>query len=258
MQRFTIIHPLYMSFFSKALYRDVGRNWKGHGFVYLFALVAFCMIPFVLITQSAISDFLNNEAPKIIRQMPDVTINKGKLSIDRPEPYFVRDEKTGEPLILFDADDKADLKERAKVPILVLRSEIIVRGEGGQVRHLALSDVDGFHSDRRLLYDWLDALDESMAMVLYPFAVAFSLIFRVLEVVVFAAAGRVFAKSLNARLTYPALMRLSAVALTPPMMVGAVFNVTGVAVPFWWIAGIPITLAFLYYGIRAVSEEAET
>jgi hypothetical protein len=247
-----------MAFFSKALYRDVGRNWKGHGVVYLFSLVALCMIPFVLTAQSAISGFLNKEAPKIIRQMPDVTIRKGILSIDRTEPYFVRDEKTRDPIILFDAYDKASPKERATVPILVLRSEIIVRGEGGQVKHLALSDVDGFYSDRRLLYEWLDALDESIAMLLYPFAVVFSFVFRLFEIVIFAAVGRAFAKSLNCRLSYPDLMRLSAVALTPPMVVGAVFNVAGVVIPFWWAAGFPITLAFLYYGIKAVSGENET
>ncbi len=258
MRRFTIVHPLYMAFYSRALYRDVARNWKGYGVAYLLSLVALCMIPSALTTQSAISDFLNKEGPKIIRQMPAVTISKGRLSIDRPEPYFVRDEKTGDPVILFDADDKASPGERAKVPILVLRSEIIVRGEGGQVRHLDLSDVDGFHSDKRLLYDWMDDLSESLALFLYPFIVLFSFIVRIFETAVCGAIGAAFAKSLNSRLTYPDLMRLSVIALTPSMVVGAVVKIAGVIIPLWWAAGLPITLAFLYYGIKAASEENGT
>ena len=28
-RRFSIVQPLYLSFFSKELYQDVGRNWPG-------------------------------------------------------------------------------------------------------------------------------------------------------------------------------------------------------------------------------------
>jgi hypothetical protein len=254
--RFSIIHPLYMAFFSKALYRDVGRSWKGYGLVYLFSVVGLCMIPFALLAQSAVSDYLNKEAPRIIRQMPEITVSNGKLSIDRPEPYFVRDEQTGEPFIIFDSGDKAGPAQRAKVPILVLKSEIVVRGERGKIKRLDLSDVKEFHADRRLLYEWLDAFGDSFAAVFYPLAVLISFAFRVVEALVFAAAGSIFTRSQNTRLAYPDLVRLSAVALTPPMVVGACFNLAGATIPFWWLAGIPISLAYLYYGMSASSERS--
>lgn len=250
-RRFSIIHPLYMAFFSKALYRDVGRNWKGYGFVYLFSVVALCTIPFALLAQSAISDYLNEEAPRIIRQMPAVTVSKGTLSIDRPEPYFILDEKTGDPIIIFDATNKAEPALREKAPVLVLKKEIIVRGERGQVKHIDLAGIDGFRIDKRLLYEWLDTFRGSFAAVLYPFAVAIAFIFRVFETAVFAAAGSLFTRSHNTPLAYRDLVRLSAVALTPAMVVGALFNLAGAAIPFWCIAGVPISFSYLYYGIKA-------
>jgi hypothetical protein len=251
MRRFGILHPLYLAFFSKPLYQDVGRNWKGYGLLYLFSAVALCTIPYVLLAQSAVSDYLNTEAPKIIKQMPAVTIDKGTISIDRAEPYSVLDEKTGDPIILFDSANKADPAQRAKVPVLVLKSEIIVRGERGQLRHLDLAGINGFHADSRLLYDWLDTFEDSFAAALYPFAVVISFLFRVLEAVVFAAVGGVFTRSQDPPLAYKDLVRLSAVALTPSMVAGALLNLAGVAIPFWWAAGIPISLSYLYFGIKA-------
>ncbi|MDA8432441.1 MAG: DUF1189 family protein, partial [Nitrospiraceae bacterium] len=250
-RRFGIIHPLYLSFFSKELYRDVAQNWKGYGILYLFSAVALCMIPFVLLIQSVSSDYLSREAPPIITQLPAVTIQKGVLSIDRPEPYFVRDKKTGTPIILFDTLDKTDPPQKAKVPVLVLKTEIVVRGEHGEVRHFDLAGIDGFHADSRLFFEWLDDFEDSFAAVFYPFAVLLSFIFRVLEVAVLAAVGGIFTRSRSVPLSYGALARLSSIAMTPAMVVGAVFTLAGAAIPFWWIAGVPISFSYLYYGIKA-------
>ena len=35
MKRYSIFHPLILSFFSKSLYRDVGKHWRGTGLLYL-------------------------------------------------------------------------------------------------------------------------------------------------------------------------------------------------------------------------------
>src|SRR2546426_3324312 len=47
MRRYGILHPLLLSFFSRSLYRDVGRTWKGIGFLYLLLLLA---LSWVLVT----------------------------------------------------------------------------------------------------------------------------------------------------------------------------------------------------------------
>ncbi len=44
MKRFGLFHPIWMSFYSRALYRDVAQNWKGTGFLYLLFLLALSWI----------------------------------------------------------------------------------------------------------------------------------------------------------------------------------------------------------------------
>jgi hypothetical protein len=42
MRRYSIFHPLVLAFYSKPLYQDVGRRWKGTGLGYLLLLLAVC------------------------------------------------------------------------------------------------------------------------------------------------------------------------------------------------------------------------
>lgn len=45
MKNYSVFHPLYLSFFSKSLYQDVAKNWKGTGLAYLLLLLALAWVP---------------------------------------------------------------------------------------------------------------------------------------------------------------------------------------------------------------------
>jgi hypothetical protein len=48
MPRFRVFHPLWMAFYSRALYRDVGRSWTGLGVPYLLLLLCVTWLPSTL------------------------------------------------------------------------------------------------------------------------------------------------------------------------------------------------------------------
>lgn len=249
-QRYSLIHPLFMAFFSRSLYQDVGRNWKGTGFLFLFSIIALCSIPFVLLVQSELSALLNEEAPRIVPQMPAVRIIKGKVSIDRTEPYCVKDDKSGDPLIIFDTTGQIRTLTGSKAAVLVLSSSLVVRNNTGETRTIDLSGIDGFALDRRLLYEWIDELEGSLAFILYPFAVLIFFLFSLIEVVIFAAIALFLTRSRGQSSDYRAYMRLAAVSLTPVMVIGAVLNVAGIALPFWWLTSIPLTAGYFLFAVK--------
>jgi hypothetical protein len=249
-QRYSLLHPLFMAFFSKSLYQDVGRNWNGRGLLFLFSAVALCTIPFVLLVQSELSDLLNEQAPKIIRQMPAVKINKGRVTIDKPEPYYVKDDKTGDPLIIFDTTGGIRSLTASKAVMLVSQTAIAVRNSEGQTRTIDLSQVDNFSMDRRLLYEWTEELAKSLPFILYPFAVFFSFLIRLLEIAILAAIASFLTKSPNPLLSYRTYMRLTAISMAPSMIIGAVFNITGGILPLWWLTSLPLTAAYLLFAVR--------
>lgn len=250
-QRYSLLHPLFMAFFSKSLYRDVGQAWKGHGLVFLFSAVALCTIPFVLLVQSEVSALLNREAPKIVTQMPSLKITKGKVSIDRREPYFVKDEKSGDPLIIFDTTGQIRSLAGSKAVMLVTEKTVIVKNSEGQTRTMDLSGIDSLSVDRRLLYEWIDELERSFVFILYPCAVFFFFIFRLIEVVLFASLAYFFRKSSGLALAYRAYMRLAALSLTPTLVIGALLNIGRIVVPFWWLTSLPLTAGYLIFAISA-------
>ncbi len=249
-QRYSLIHPLFMAFYSRALYNDVGRNWKGNGFLFLFSVIALCTIPFVLLVQSELSVLLNEEAPKIVTHMPAVKIIKGKVSIDKNEPYYIKDDKSGDPLIIFDTTGQVRTLTGSKAAILVLRSSLIVRNNTGDTRTIDLSGIDGFSLDKRLLYEWIDELEGSLAFVLYPFAVIFFFILHLMEVVILAAIASFLTRSSGPSPDFRAYMRLAAVSMTPVTVVAALFNVAGVVLPFWWLTSIPLTAGYFLFAVK--------
>ncbi len=250
-QHYSLLHPLFMAFFSKSLYRDVARAWKGHGLVFLFSAVALCTIPFVLLVQSEVSNLLSKEVPKIVTQMPSIEITNGKVTIDRSQPYFVKDDKSGDPLIIFDTTGQPRSLDGSKAIMLVSEKAVIIRNSEGRTRTIDLSGIESFSLDRRLLYEWIDELEKSFVFIFYPCAVFFSFIFRLFEAASFAAVAHFFRRSLGLPLTYGAYMRLAAVSLSPALVIGALLNIIRIVVPFWWLTSLPLTAGYLILAISA-------
>ena len=258
MKRYTIIHPLYMSFFSASLYRDVARNWKGFCLPYLLSLLALCIIPGVMKIHSDISDYLSVEAPKIAKQVPVITILKGKVSIDKPEPYIIKDEKTGAPLIIIDTTGLTSSLEGSKALVLVKKTELIVKRDENETRRFDLSEIGNLVIDRSLIYNWMDTMEDFFVVVLYPMAVFFSFLYHAAEVLMFASIGIILTRSQKISLTFRELVRLAAVSITPAMILGALIVAADVRVPYWWIISFWISMGYLFFAVRVNREKAES
>jgi hypothetical protein len=134
MKQFSGWQALFLSFCSPALYRDVARNWTGIALLYLLAVISATSL-FVAIqinnwTAQGIEQYIN----PICDQMPKLTIENGKASIDKPSPYKVSDPKTGRTIITFDTrEGKADeaLEQSTAVvtaTCLIIRNPRIAKG----------------------------------------------------------------------------------------------------------------------------------
>lgn len=253
MQLYSRAHALYLAFFSRELYRDVASRWKGFCLGYLLAVLALCTIPGVLRMQSDLGAWLNEKAPAYIKQLPTITISKGVMTIDAPEPYRIVDGKTGEPVVIFDSTGEVTSLEGSKAAALFTKTALIVRKSETDTRSFSLSDLDGesFTIDRKNAYDLLDALVEVFPVVLYPFALFFSFLLWGAAALVVALTGNLYARRLALHLGSQAVIRISIVALTPALLAGALLTTAGVSLPFWWLVSLACSLAYALYGIQA-------
>ena len=250
--RYSTIHPLFMSFYSKSLYQDVGRNWKGISFVYLLLLLALCWIPGMVQLHSAFSDYVTNTAPYIVEQVPPIMISNGEVSIDEPEPYFIKD--TDGAVMIIDTTGQFTSLNETEARILLMKTKIIIRESQTETRIIDLSQVNNLLIDQSLINSWLEVLRDWFAIVIYPFAVLFSFVYRVVQALIYAAIGILMAKMLRTALTYQSLISLAIVAITPALFLDTILNFMYMAGPFWNLISFIISMGLLFYAVKANSE----
>lgn len=258
MKRYSTLHPLLLSFFSKSLYRDVCVNWKGVSFIYLLLLLALSWIPIMVKMHTRVSDFLNQEAPKIVKQVPVITIFKGEVSIDEQMPYFINDPDDDKPFIIIDTTGRIVSLESTDARILLTKSNLIMRKNATETRIFDLSQIDDLVIDRTRIYNWLETLKKWVAIFLYPFVLILSFAYRTMQVLLYAAIGILLAKNLEADLRYRSLVSLSIIAITPVVVLNTVYNYVDVKIPLWWFICFLIAMGYLYFGIKANAEKEIT
>src|ERR1700734_1902704 len=106
-RKYSIWSAFVFSFFSKDLYQDVGKKWKGTGFGYLVLIVALIWIPRAAWWQCQICDGL----PGFVQQIPQFKIEKGVFSSSVKQPYFLLTDNSG--LIV---DTTGKINSLAQVP----------------------------------------------------------------------------------------------------------------------------------------------
>ncbi len=254
MKKYTVFHIPVFSFFSMGLYRDVCHNWKGTCLAYLFLLLALCWVPTVVKLHIGLSKFVQQEAPKVLSQLPKMTINKGELTVDATQPYKIADPISKKTIIVIDTTGMtADLE--GDVVCLVKKHEVIVRKSKFEKRTFDLKSIDHFYLDSNRVTGWLEIFRKYFAVCLFPLALATSYMFRILQVLIYACVGMLFASICNFKISYLPLLRLSVVAVTPCIIIRTVLEISGVRIPFVGFLFLIMTLIYLFIGVKAAARQ---
>jgi uncharacterized protein DUF1189 len=249
MKRYSYFHAFIFSFFSKSFYQDVARYWRGTGYLYIFIALLLLWIPSMIRMQRGFARFAEQEAPPFMKQIPHITIRKGEVSTDVTNPYFIKADD-GKPLVIIDTTGQYQNLDDTEAFILLTKNKVFARDER-QARIFDLSGVESFDFDRTRAESWLQNVRTWLVPVIFPLAVLFSFIFRAIQILIYAAIGLLFARMLNANLSYLTLMRLAAVALTPVLLLNLILEFVPFAVPGRWLIGILIGLGYLFFAVRS-------
>lgn len=254
MKKFSIIHIPVLSFFSKDFYREVGLQWKGICFGYLLLLLAICWIPMIVRIHLGFAGFVNKDAPTIVEQVPEITITDGQVSIEEPQPYHIKIPDTNDIIGVIDTTGSIESPQDANAFCLLTKTSIIMKQSNFETRTYDLSQVKSFTVSGEGIMKLLHITKKFLFIILYPIALLSSYVYRIIQALIFAAIGLLFASMCKVSLRYGALLRLAVVAMTPCMIVKTVFGLTGVYFPCISLLYIAITLAYLYYGVHACSQ----
>lgn len=246
---------LVLSFFSPGLYRDVARRWRGFGFWYLVLLMLLTAIPGAIKAHHSFRQWAHDDAAVAVQTFPDITITNGKVSTAEQEPYLWRDPKTGQVLLYVDTTDAFDLPEGQNALVRLGKSSIISKQADGSTKTNDLSPIQSFHVDKNRVQGWLDGFTPVAGPVFFGFLFVFPVIGHLIQILIYGVIGLVICLMFNAMLSYGALMRLAAVAITPAIILHTALSMAGVHLPWPGTIYFAIEMAFLAFAVKANATE---
>jgi hypothetical protein len=249
MRKYNFLDSLYLSFYSKPFYQDIAGNWKGLCFTYLLFILCILWIPETSRIHSELSEFLSAEAPKYVKQVPSITITQGKVSIKEPVPYFINVPEKNTPFAIIDTSGQITSLEKTSALLLLTDSKLIIKNSRSEARAFDLAEIDTITIDQKVLREWIDSFDSLFPVILFPFVLLFSFFFHIIQVLVSAGIGTLFAKKVQANLNYKALIRLSAVSFTPAIILQTVHALLDIPFPYRTPVSFLISLGYLYYAV---------
>ena len=243
MNRYGRLQALTLSFYSRALYRDVAQNWRGAGLLYLWNVLALSWMACAFATHSR-SDALD----RIIDQVPPIRIEHGVAFVDAQQPFTIHD-ADGRAVAVLDTRE-TDVPMTPAAPIVLTRHAVVVRTEGGT----RITPLD------RLPDITIDAEGIHRGLALFGSAIiAGTFLYRVLQMLAYGAIARRFAARTGTMLSYPAAMHIAAVAITPVISVDTALSLVGNPMPLWSLWCFVLALAYLRFGaVAAAMPERET
>lgn len=254
-KKYNMVQLPFLAFFSKKLYRDIGQNWKGANFAYLFLLLAICWIPSSLTLREDLIKSLDSNQAHLINQLPDINIENGRVELDQQKPYLIKN-RTGQTVAIIDTTGSMNYIEDANVMALLTESELIVRRGKNQFNTLDLSQVSEFHLSQDIANQWLQTTRNALAPLSYGLFLLLSYIFAVLAMLLTAVVGLILSNAMHSTLKFAAVLRIAVAAATPSILLITVSSALGHSVPGW--AYIAFTFLYLLIGIKSCTKPTES
>lgn len=243
--------PFFMGYFlflSPKLWRDVGRNWGGICFFYMLLLLLATWLAVLIPINTKIKGFVDKDSRALTDQIPHVKVVNGIVSIDKPEPYTITDPENGQPIVIFDTTGKTTAPP---IPgVLVTRDSILVRDQT-QTRTVDLKGQNG-DFDSQTAHNLLAKLHSYFLPVGLPAMTLLWMIGALILMLLGGAIGSGFSSSQQANLSFGATMRLTAIAMTPGILLNTALAFTSFSPGcFVYLIDVAITLVVLFMAVKA-------
>lgn len=250
---FNIFHGPLLSFYSQDFYRDVVFNWKGLGIAYLCFLTLLFAIPETTRLQRDMNQFLNEAGPRLISQFPVMTIKGGTLSMNAQSPHRIFYQDENKPLIIIDTTKAYNSPAQANVFVYLTDKKIFFKRTEEDYTEVDVSRFDDMVITHDTLYQWLEFFKKTFVFFFFPVLYLLSFFYFMLQVIVCTSIGMLIARKMYPEITYSQLLRVSAVAFTPPVMLQIVHTLLEIEFAHSGPISFLFAVCYVYYGLKSAS-----
>lgn len=249
--QYNIFQAIFMSFYSKNLYRDVALNWGGKSFLYLLMLLTLVSIYFAIAMQHFVSLGYQSLYTSLAPQIPVLTIKNGKISTPENHPYFITDPNTKDNYAVIDTTGQYTTIEQAKSLVLITQTQVITQPKTNETKIYTVpadfqqsvdpKKINGF-MQKILGYLWIPFFILSL-IVFYTY--------RVLQALVYSIIGKIFAIIFRVQLSYVQILQIMMVAITPAIIISTIQHTLTIGIQHELSLYFLLGIMYLFYGIIA-------
>lgn len=258
---------LVQSFYSKELYQDAAYKWQGTG-IGLIAWVAIfgtlmLGISLALVPTSGYKEFKT----QLIQQFPQVTLENGEISIDKPSPYYFNFAGENKIAMIDTSDATATLSldammkkmEDEHIMVMATKNKIVVIKSDGESR---IYDLSESKSKEKVTFGKTEVAElvKTVEIFIVPFMLVFTFaglfLYKIIQMLLYSIFTSIAASMMKVKLQYNGLQRITTVALFPATVIGAVLALVGDDIPL--ILCIAVTFALILFGLKSAKMAAPT
>lgn len=251
MRKYNYLQAWWLAFYSRDFYRDVGQQWRGIGLLYLLSLLAVCLLLSSVKLQRMVDYFVTQIAPPIAAKLPDMTIEHGKLKTSAEMPYTITEASTGRKLAVIDTTGKVTNLAQSQAAYLLTENSLFYRDATGQAKEFAFAQLPAMQITKANVDQFLQQVKHKAVYYIAGFLFINYLATLMLLVVLFSIFSVICARQLNVNLGYKSLLRLTAIAFTPLILLVLLDSLFPVAVPYQMLIFFFLAIFYIYFAIRA-------
>jgi len=270
------LKTIFLALFSRDLYRDVASKWLGMGLMYIFFIT--CLISLFLSFKVNMTideifkfeagmekEFLPKRISAIIEQIPEIKISGGKFITESDKPTYISfPESPEKTIIIIDTKNQIQDLENTDALIFIQQRGIAIK-EGKLMQALSVKEIlqiMGAQPNHEMIIkrdDLLSWARQSMEqskivpMIFFLWKTITSTIQYTFQALIMGFVGLAFCQIFRIKPQMSMLARLSAVALTPVMLLEAITLLTGTAIfAYPHFVYLTIHAMYLFYAIESL------
>ena len=251
MTKYGYLRTIYLSFYSRDLYRDVAKNWHGGVVLYLLLLLtiswAIMMFPVQSIINQSQEKFLDTLTP----QVPQITIKQGEAVTPLKRPYIIKDPSNNEPFAVIDTTGKYKNPEEANTQVLLTKTQFIYADTENSISITNIPKNITMIINPEMIKQKIMRFTGYAWVILFPLLLLGSLLYRLVQVCVYSIIGEIYTKLAKIPLSFSAVTKLTAVAITPDIVCATVFDFFDIHFPYKMLFYFVLSMCYLIFAIRA-------
>jgi len=196
------------------------------------------------------STIINELTIGLNEKTPDFRLEKGEFAFDGAMPYEIINTDQGKFII--DTTGKTTIYDYKEIDngMLITKDFIMARSDM-QERKVYFKDLGELEFNKHDIVELLPRLPGLLAVFL-TFGFLFSLIWKLLNVLILAVIGILLCKTQKTTIYFRHLFNLATYSLTLPILLQLALILAGIAIPYFSLLYWFISMMYLLYAIKYV------